>query len=112
VGPYSQAIVSGKWVYTSGQIPLGPGGTLVDGDIDEQTEQVLRNLAVVLEAAGSSLAQVVKTTVFMTDLTDFPRMNEVYARHLGGDVPPARSTVQVSALPLGALVEIDCIARR
>jgi 2-iminobutanoate/2-iminopropanoate deaminase len=109
VGPYSQAIVSGKWVYASGQIP---GGTLVDGDIDEQTEQVLRNLAVVLEAAGSSLAQVVKTTVFMTDLTDFPRMNEVYARHLGGDVPPARSTVQVSALPLGALVEIDCIARR
>ncbi len=112
MGPYSQAIVSDEWVYTSGQIPLGADGKLVAGGIEEQTEQVLRNLAAVLEAAGSSLAQVVKTTVFMADLAEFPRMNEVYARHLGGDLPPARSTVQVAALPLGARIEIDCIAKR
>lgn len=110
VGPYSQAVVCGEWVYASGQIPLGADGKLVAGGIEEQTEQVLCNLAAVLEAAGSSLQQVVRTTVFLADLSEFPRMNEVYARHLGGDVPPARSTVQVAALPLGARVEIDCIA--
>ncbi len=112
MGPYSQAVVSGDWVYTSGQIPIGSDGKLVAGSIEEQTEQVLRNLAAVLEAAGSSLECVVRTTVFLTDLSEFPRMNEVYARHLGGDVPPARSTVQVAALPLGARIEIDCIAER
>lgn len=111
MGPYSQAIAAGEWVYASGQIPLGPDGALVDGGIEEQTEQVLRNLAAVLEAAGSSLDRVVKTTVYMLDLAEFPRMNEVYARHFGGDTPPARATVGVAALPLGARVEIDCIAR-
>lgn len=105
-------MTAGGWVFASGQIPLDASGALVEGGIEEQTEQVLRNLAAVLEAAGSSLAQVVKTTVFLADLAEFPRMNEVYARHLGGDVPPARATVQVAALPLGARVEIECIATR
>jgi 2-iminobutanoate/2-iminopropanoate deaminase len=110
VGPYSQAIVAGGCVYVSGQIPLDADGKLVDGDVEAQTEQVLCNLAAVLEAAGSSLDRVVRTSVFLVDLAEFPRMNEVYARHFAGDAPPARSTIGVAALPLGARVEIDCIA--
>jgi 2-iminobutanoate/2-iminopropanoate deaminase len=110
VGPYSQAIVSGGCVYVSGQIPLGPDGKLVEGDVEAQTEQVLRNLAAVLEAAGSSLDRVLRTTIFLIDLAEFSRVNEVYGRHFAGDAPPARSTVGVAALPLGARVEIDCIA--
>lgn len=110
IGPYSQAIRVGQWLYTSGQIPLNPAtGELVAGGIVEQTEQVMNNLAAVLEAAGLSFAQVVKTTIFLTDLGSFSQVNEVYARRFT-DTPPARSTVQVAALPRGALVEIELVA--
>ena len=112
VGPYSPAVVCGDWVFASGQIPLRPDGSVVDGDIEGQTEQVLANLAAVLEAAGSALDHVVRTTVYLVDLAEFPRMNEIYARHFHADPPPARSTVQVSALPKNARIEIDCIALR
>jgi 2-iminobutanoate/2-iminopropanoate deaminase len=108
--PYSQAIKAGGFVFVSGQLGLLPGEKeLVPGGIGEQTQQVLVNLATVLEAAGSSLAQIVKTTVFLQNLDDFAGMNEVYVRHLG-DSPPARSTVEVAKLPSGALVEIEAIA--
>jgi len=111
VGPYSQAISHGGWVFASGQIPLDPKtGARVEGGIETQTEQVIANLEAVLEAAGSSLARVVKTTVYVTDLALFARINAVYARHFAGEPPPARATVQVAALPLGAAVEIDAIA--
>ncbi len=112
IGPYSQAVDTGDLVFLSGQIPLDPvSGRLVDGDIVAQTTQVLSNLQAVLEAAGLGLANIVRTTVFLVDLAEFPRMNEVYARFFPQD-PPARSTVQVSALPRGSRVEIDAIARR
>jgi 2-iminobutanoate/2-iminopropanoate deaminase len=110
IGPYSQGIKSGGLVFTAGQIPLDPAtGKLVEGDITVQSEQVLRNLAAILEAAGSSLQRVVKTTCFLSDLDDFGRFNEVYARHFGEN-RPARSTVQVSRLPAGASVEVECVA--
>lgn len=110
LGPYSQGVRSGELVFTAGQIPLNPAtGVLNTGTIEEQTHQVLGNLAAVLEAAGSSLHHVVKTTVFLADLNDFQRMNTVYAGYFS-DKPPARSTVQVSKLPLGATIEIECIA--
>ncbi len=112
VGPYSQAVKAGGWVFCSGQIALDPGsGALVCGGVAAETDRVLRNLTAVLEAAGLSPADVVKTTVFMTDLADFPAMNEVYARFFPSD-PPARSTVQVAALPRGGHVEIEAIASR
>lgn len=107
--PYNQAIVAGNLVFVAGQLGLKPGGTAVEGDIATQTEQALRNLAAILEAAGSSLDQLVKTSVFLQDLGDFAAMNEVYARHVG-DRPPARSTFEVAKLPSGALVEIEAIA--
>ena len=111
VGPYSQAIQTGDWLFASGQIPLDPAtGTLVNGEIEVQTRRVLQNLAAVLEAGGSSLDRVVRTTVYVTDLALFPRINAVYAEFFGDDPAPARATVQVAALPLGALVEIDAIA--
>lgn len=110
IGPYSQAIVADGVVYTAGQVALDPqSGTLVGATITEQTEQVLRNLTAVLAAAGSSLGQVVKTTVYLADMADFSAMNEVYARHFGGH-RPARSTVQAGGLPKGARLEIDAIA--
>jgi 2-iminobutanoate/2-iminopropanoate deaminase len=110
IGPYSQAIIAGNFVYTAGQIPLDPAtGQIVQGDVTVQTERVMRNLTAVLEAAGTSWANVVKTTVFLQDMADFPRVNEVYGRMIG-DARPARSTVQVSALPRGVLVEIDAVA--
>lgn len=110
IGPYSQGISAGQFLFTAGQIPLDPGtGQLVDGGIEEQTERVLRNLTAILEAAGATWAQVVKTTVYLQDLSHFPTVNEIYARSIG-DARPARSTVQVAALPRGALVEIDAIA--
>jgi 2-iminobutanoate/2-iminopropanoate deaminase len=113
VGPYAQAVAVGEWVYASGQIPLHPAsGVLVAGEIEAQTERVLDNLAAVLEAAGSSLARVVRTTVYLTDLSLFARMNAVYARRFTGSPLPARSTVQAAALPLGAAVEIDAVALR
>jgi 2-iminobutanoate/2-iminopropanoate deaminase len=113
IGPYSQAVDLGDLIFLSGQIPLDPAsGQIVGaGDIQAQTERVLQNLQGVLQAAGLTLANVVRTTVFMIDLAEFPKMNEVYAKHFPQD-PPARSTVQVSALPRGSRVEIDAIARR
>jgi 2-iminobutanoate/2-iminopropanoate deaminase len=112
IGPYSQAIVADGTVYTAGQVALDPqSGALVGTTVGEQTEQVLKNLTAVLTAAGSSLGQVVKTTVFLADMADFAAMNEVYARHFGGH-RPARSTVQAAGLPKGARVEIDAIAIR
>jgi len=111
VGPYSQAVVAGSFVFASGQIPLDPAtGKLVGGEIEAQTERVLDNLRAVLEAAGSSLGQVVRASVYLVDLAMFPRVNAVYARYFVSDPKPARSTVQVAALPLGAQVEIDVIA--
>jgi 2-iminobutanoate/2-iminopropanoate deaminase len=107
--PYSQAIKTEDFVFVSGQLGLKPGDTQISGTIQEQTEQIFQNLRAILEAAGSSLDRIVKTTVFLTDLGDFQGMNEVYARHVGED-RPARSTVGVAALPSGALVEIEAIA--
>ena len=110
IGPYSQGVQIGDLIYTAGQIPLVPGtGKLVEGGIEEQTRQVMQNLANVLEAAGSSLAHVVKTTIFVTNLGDFAALNKVYGSFFS-DNPPARSTVQVAALPLGANVEIEVVA--
>ena len=110
IGPYSQAVVAGGFVYASGQIPLDPAtGQFVEGGVREQTGQVLRNLSKVLEAAGSGLSRVVKTTVFLADMNDFAAMNEVYAEFFAAD-PPARSTVQAARLPRDARVEIDVVA--
>jgi 2-iminobutanoate/2-iminopropanoate deaminase len=110
VGPYSQAVRIGNLVYTAGQIPLDPAtGKLVEGGIESQTRRALQNLQAVLEAAGTSLANVVKTTVFLQDMGDFGAMNGVYAQFFGGS-PPARSAVEVAALPLSAQVEIEAIA--
>ncbi len=110
IGPYSQAVIAGRMVFTSGQIPLVPDTEVfVEGGIDEQTEQVLRNLAAVLEEAGASFDDVVKTTVFLADMDDFAAMNEVYGRFFLKQ-PPARSTVQAARLPRNARVEIDAIA--
>jgi 2-iminobutanoate/2-iminopropanoate deaminase len=110
IGPYSQAVRAGGFIFCSGQIPLDPQtGQFVEGGIQEQTEQVLRNLMAVLEAAGSGLERVVKTTVFLSNLNDFGAMNEVYARFFG-DACPARSTIEAGRLPRDARVEIDVIA--
>jgi 2-iminobutanoate/2-iminopropanoate deaminase len=115
VGPYSQAQVvrlhgGNRMVFSSGQIPLDPAtGELVEGDIGVQTEQVLRNLAAVLEGAGLGLADVVKATVYLADLADFEAMNKVYARHFPAD-PPARTTIAAGGLPKGARLEIDVVA--
>jgi len=110
IGPYEQGIRVNGLVFTAGQIALDPKtGTLVDGGIAAQTRQVLENLKAVLEAAGSSMDRVVKTTVFLTNMADFAAMNEVYSEYLGSS-KPARSTVAVAGLPRGALVEIDLVA--
>ena len=110
VGPYSQAVRIGDLVFTAGQIGLEPATGVIEGrTIEEQTDQVLRNLKAVLEAAGSSLDRVVKTTVFLADMNEFKRMNAVYTTYFPAD-PPARSAVQVAALPLGARVEIEAVA--
>lgn len=112
VGPYSQAVRAGNLVYTAGQVALDPAtGKMAEGGIEAQVEQALNNLQAVLEAAGSSLDQVIKTTVFLQNMDDFGAMNEVYARFFGGR-PPARSAVEVARLPLGALVEIEAVALR
>lgn len=111
IGPYSQAVSVDGWIYTSGQIPLLTDGSLVDGGIDKQVEQVLQNLLMVLNAAQVGPSNVVKATIFMTDLADFAIVNEAYARFFG-EHRPARSTVQVAALPRGSLVEIELVARR
>ncbi len=107
--PYNQAIVAGDLVFVAGQLGLKPGDTAIEGDVTTQTAQALSNLAAILEAAGSSLENLVKTSVFLVDLADFQAMNEVYASRVG-DQPPARSTFQVAALPSGARVEIEAVA--
>lgn len=110
IGPYSQAVVAGGFVFCSGQIPLDPQtGEFVAGGVAEQSEQVLRNLSAVLEAAGTSLGRVVKTTVFLADMNDFAAMNEVYGRYFT-EHPPARATVEAARLPRDARVEIEAIA--
>jgi 2-iminobutanoate/2-iminopropanoate deaminase len=111
IGPYSQGIAAGDFVFASGQIGLDPAtGDLVDG-IEAQTERVLKNVAAILDAAGLSMGDVVKSTIFLTDMADFATVNGIYAKHVI-DPPPARSTVAVSALPKGARIEIEVIARR
>ena len=110
IGPYNQAIVANGLVFTAGQIALIPGEKrIVDGGVEAQTERVLENLKAVLEAAGSALDRVVKTTVFLVDMADFPTMNEVYARYFPGDAP-ARATVAVKQLPMDVRVEIEAVA--
>jgi 2-iminobutanoate/2-iminopropanoate deaminase len=110
IGPYSQGVIAGGLLFISGQIALDPqSGALVDGSIEEQTEQVLKNIMAILREAKMGPENVVKTTVFLTDLADFPAMNAVYEKHLGKE-PPARSTIQAAALPRGVKVEIDAIA--
>ena len=108
IGPYSQAMMTGSLLFTSGQIPLRPDGNLVEGGIDVQTQQVFENLRAVIEAAGGSLGQVVKTTVFLKDMKDFAAINGIYAAAFGSHCP-ARSTVQVARLPRDVLVEIEAI---
>lgn len=111
IGPYSQAVAVDGWIFCSGQIPIDPAtGDLVGGDIAAQTDQVLKNVAAVLAAAGGGLSHVVKTTVFLADMGDFAAMNEVYARHFG-DHRPARAAVAVRTLPKNVSVEIEAIAR-
>ena len=114
IGPYTQAVRTGDLVFTSGQVALDPAtGQLVSGGINEQTERVIANLRAVLSAAGLGFANVVKTTVFLKNMSDFAAMNEVYGRAFAGEggVAPARSTVQVAGLPKDALVEIECIGK-
>ena len=107
--PYNQAIVAGELVFVAGQLGLQPGDTAIDGDVATQTGQALSNLAAILDAAGSSMDRLVKTSVFLLDLADFQAMNDVYATRVGSR-PPARSTFQVAALPSGARVEIEAVA--
>ena len=110
IGPYSQGVIAGGLLFVSGQIPLDPAtNQLVEGDIEVQTEQVLKNLFAILKEAKAGPENVVKTTVFLKDLADFPKMNEVYAKYLG-DKPPARTTIAAAGLPRGVRVEIDVIA--
>jgi len=110
IGPYSQAIIANGWLFAAGQIAIDPAnGQVIKGDVKAQTERVLANLAAVLAAGGASWRHVVKTTLFLQDINDFPVVNETYGRILG-ESRPARSTVQVSGLPRGALVEIDAVA--
>ena len=111
VGPYSQAVATDQLIFTSGQIGIHPLTGQLRPGIVEQTQQVLQNLAAVLDAAGSGMGQIVKTTIFLTDIAEFSTVNEIYAAAFQDD-PPARSTVQVAALPLGALIEIEAIALR
>jgi 2-iminobutanoate/2-iminopropanoate deaminase len=110
IGPYSQGVIANGFLYTAGQIALDPAtGQVVTGDVGTQTERVMTNLSAVLAAAGASFKDVVKTTVYLHDMNDFSRVNDIYGKALGA-ARPARSTVQVSALPRGVLVEIDAIA--
>ncbi len=110
IGPYSQAVRAGGWLFASGQIPLDPAtGQMITGDTKAQTERVMQNLGAILEAAGLSFAHVVKTTVYLKDMNEFPAMNEVYGRFFPAE-PPARATVEVARLPRDARIEIDLVA--
>jgi 2-iminobutanoate/2-iminopropanoate deaminase len=111
IGPYNQAIRAGKFLFCSGQVAIDPGaGKLINGDVAAETRQAMKNLGAVLAAAGASFDEVVKTTIFLVDMSDFAAVNAAYGEHFGG-TPPARSTVAVAALPLGARVEIEAVAR-
>lgn len=111
IGPYSQATTAGGFLFTAGQIALDPATTqVVEGDVSAQAERVMTNLTAVLKQGGCGWKDVVKTTIFLADMTDFTKVNEVYARYLG-DTKPARSTVAVAGLPRGVRVEVECIAR-
>ena len=112
VGPYSQGVIAGNWLYCSGQIPLDPSSGLMvgEGDIEAETHQVLNNLKAVLKAAGATTSQVVRTTIYLLDLNDFAKINEIYAETFKDGVFPARACVEVSGIPKGGRVEIDCIA--
>jgi len=109
IGPYSQAVIAGGMLYSSGQIALTPDGELVDGGIEEQTDRVLKNLTAVLQSAGATLSDVVKTTIYLDDMDDFAKVNEIYAEYFG-DHRPARSTVAVDRLPKDVKIEIDIVA--
>jgi 2-iminobutanoate/2-iminopropanoate deaminase len=112
IGPYSQAVLADGWLYCSGQIPLDPATMqIVPGDAAAQAERVLLNLAAVVKAAGGSMADAVKVTIFLKDMGTFAAVNEVYGRHFPGDAPPARATVEVARLPKDVLVEMDLVAR-
>lgn len=112
MGPYSQAVVHDGWIFVSGQIPLDPAtGELVEGDVEAQAERAFANLAAVLAAAGASPTDVVRVAVYLTDLSEFARVNEVYARWFAGDPPPARTALGLAALPKGARIEVDAVAR-
>ena len=112
VGPYNQAVLADNWLYCSGQIALNPSNNLMvgQGDVGEETRQVLKNLVAVLKAAGAKPSQVVRTTIYLIDLADFEKVNSIYSEIFQGSISPARACVQVSALPKGGLVEIDCVA--
>lgn len=111
IGPYSQAIISGKTLFISGQLPIDPAtGEFAGQDIISQTTQVLKNLDAILQTAGTSKENILKTTIFITDISQFPKVNDVYQNFMAGTVFPARSTIEVSALPKGALIEIELIA--
>lgn len=109
LGPYSQATLGGDLIFVSGQIPLRPDGSMNDGSIEEQTKQVMENIEAILETTDTKMRSVVKTTIYLTDLRDFEKVNEVYGSYFENE-PPARATVQVAALPKGAKVEIEVIA--
>jgi len=110
IGPYSQAVVSNGFVFCSGQIALDTNGELITGSIQQETEQIMENLIAVLQAAGTDLSKVIKTTVYLTNINDFAEFNELYGNYFDGENKPARATVEVSNLPKGVKVEIDCIA--
>ena len=112
VGPYNQAVLADNWLYCSGQIALDPatGKMIGDGNIEKETKQVLKNLIAVVEAAGGDVTNVIRTTIYLTDLNDFAKVNEIYAEIFDNQVSPARACVEVSNLPKGGKIEIDCIA--
>ena len=112
VGPYNQAVLADNWLYCSGQIALDPstGAMIGNGDIEEETKQVLKNLIAVVEAAGGKNSNVIRTNIYLTDLNDFSKVNEIYAKTFSETVSPARACVEVSNLPKGGKIEIDCIA--
>ena len=113
IGPYAQAVAAGPYLFASGQIPIDPAtGQLIDGGVEAQTRQVMANVGAVLAAAGLAFGDVVKTTIFLTDMNDFAALNAVYGESFEGGPVPARSTVAVAALPRGAAVEIEVVARR
>ncbi len=112
VGPYEQAIMAGGWIYCSGQIPLDPSSGLMvgEGNVEEETKQVLKNLLAVLKEGGANASNVIKTTIYLVNLNDFNKVNKIYSDFFQNEICPARACIEVSALPKGSLVEIDCVA--